>query len=245
MHLIKFALEDINNTLNSKELIDIVGYDILFSKNKSYIAKELRNYINKNCLYNIKEINQAKIILKIISVNENYECYDAISFPQQPLTEIIYEDWNSEIIEKIPCVQNYLLNHFIIVPIIKRKIDGNFDSPTNWRIGNFSIWHASTDELNNIRIEWEKAKEIIKNGVKIEMKPYGKGFRNENNLLKQSQSNYIHMRPHATNSLDIDRLYLKYTFGMVEICKQSFWFNKSFVNNILKNNQWIRNSKEE
>lgn len=77
----------------------------------------------------------------------------------------------------------------------------------------------------------EKAKDIILNGVKVNNVKYGKGTRQVNNLLKSSDTEIIHIRPHAKNSKDIDKPYFE--FSKINISWQSFWLNKSFTEKII------------
>ena len=79
--------------------------------------------------------------------------------------------------------------------------------------------------------EWEKAKDILKNGVQVNDVKHGKGTRQENNLLKSSDTEIIHIRPHAQNSKDIDKPYFE--FSKIKISWQSFWLNKSFTEKII------------
>ena len=115
----------------------------------------------------------------------------------------------------------------------------------NWRIGDFSLWQPNDSELKLIGTEWNKTKNIIKQGVKLKSMKYGNSFRTYNNLPKQSETNFIHLRPHAKNSFDYDLPFLRYTNGEIEITKQSFWLNKKYVNNLLKIYKWKMILKEE
>ena len=60
-----------------------------------------------------------------------------------------------------------------------------------------------------------------------------KGTRQENNLLKSSDTEIIHIRPHAKNSKDIDKPYFE--FSKTRISWQSFWLNKSFTEKVINN----------
>ena len=82
-----------------------------------------------------------------------------------------------------------------------------------------------------IKKEWEKMKSIVKGGVKVTNVKYGKKTRQENNLLKSSCTKIIHVRPHAKDSNDIDIPYFNYS--NTKISWQSFWFNKSFIKEII------------
>ncbi|MFN5223910.1 MAG: hypothetical protein ACK5DJ_06965, partial [Bacteroidota bacterium] len=54
-----------------------------------------------------------------------------------------------------------------------------------------------------------------------------KGFVQKNNLPGESDTKYIHMRPHGRDSNDLDDSI------KVKITKQSFWFNKSFIQKLI------------
>ena len=81
-----------------------------------------------------------------------------------------------------------------------------------------------------IQKEWEKINKTVKDGIIVTRKSYEnkKGFILENNLPNQSETKYIHMRPHARDSDDID-----ISIPELNISKQSFWFNKSFIQSLI------------
>ena len=56
----------------------------------------------------------------------------------------------------------------------------------------------------------------LHNGIKVNQVKYGNGIRQENNLLKSSESRIIHMRPHANNSKDIDKPYFEYSQNKIK-----------------------------
>ena len=104
---------------------------------------------------------------------------------------------------------------------------------TTWEIGSPLYWKASDEVVSIIKQEWEKAKEIVKQGVYVENVKFGSSFRQENNLLKSSNTKVIHIRPHANDSKDIDVPYYEYSKKKVGISWQSFWLNKSFIESII------------
>ena len=55
-----------------------------------------------------------------------------------------------------------------------------------------------------------------------------KGYILENNLPNESNTNYIHLRPHGRNSDDIDK-----SLTDIEITKQCFWLNKKLIQKII------------
>ncbi|MFM9051933.1 MAG: hypothetical protein ACKOKF_06410, partial [Bacteroidota bacterium] len=83
--------------------------------------------------------------------------------------------------------------------------------------------------LVKIQKEWERCRDIIRSGIIIKKKMTAnkKGFVMTNNLPGESDTEYIHMRPHARDSDDID------TSIPVRISKQCFWFNKGLMQSLV------------
>ena len=102
-------------------------------------------------------------------------------------------------------------------------------------MGRIINWRPNKNELSEIQGEWEEAKNIIYNEVVTKKIEWGNGYRQNNNLLKEKKTSYIHMRPHAKNSQDIDIPYKEFTRNSVSICWQSFWFNKKFIQSLIQN----------
>lgn len=225
-----------NTTLNqlSKE------YNIEFSSNsKSGFRFLINKILNIASNKSPKEINELGIQIKTIPVNSEYSPWESMSFPKISLVDILNEKWDSpeekDSEEFESTFKNQIDLPFIFIPIIKNKVNNKFEDWNNWKVGKLIYWRPSKPELSNIQSEWEKAKGIIKNKVQTEKIKWGNGFRQNNNLLKEKDTNYIHMRPHARNSQDIDTPYKKFTKNNVSICWQSFWFNKGFIKILIKN----------
>ena len=215
-------------------------YEIKFSSSSKSGFKLLINKIlNIDSKKTPKEINELGIQIKTIPVNSEYSPWESMSFPKISLVDILNEKWefpNDDDSEEFESTfKNQIDLPFIFIPIIKNKVNNKFEDWNNWKVGKLIYWRPSKPELSNIQSEWEKAKGIIKNKVQTEKIKWGNGFRQNNNLLKEKDTNYIHMRPHARNSQDIDIPYKKITENSVSICWQSFWFNKGFIKILIKN----------
>ena len=158
---------------------------------------------------------------------------------------MLFEKWTESDTWEEAQLKKTLKSTFLIIPIIKHKERGRYNSADKWLIGEICVWKVGEIELKLIGEEWEKAKHIVEEGVTLTREKFGKGYRMKNNLLKQSKTIYIHIRPHGINSFDIDKPFFEYTNQIVKITKQSFWLNKFFLNNLLTKYRWIMNSKEE
>ena len=231
--------------MSGKTISDIINFETDNIYNKSAVSVIVKNFINNNSIYNIDLLKDNNIRLKFISVNPDYKCFEALSFSHSSLYKILFEDWSAIDQLEQPNLIKQLKFNFLFIPIIKVKNNGVFNNNTEWKIGNFSYWKPSVKELELIGQEWYLAQKVIKEGVKIDRVKFGNSYRNKNNLPKQSETNFIHLRPHGKNSYDYDLEYLKYTDGSIEITKQSFWLNKKYINLLLKDCKWKINLKEE
>lgn len=237
--------QEIEVLLKNKNIGDIINFETDNVYNKSAVSKIIKNYIFKNCFYDTNMINDQKIRLKFISVNEKYNCFEPMSFSNTSLYDVIFEKWNTNDEFELATFKNQLTYNFILIPIIKIKKNGVYNNYLNWTIGEFSYWNPSAKEIEMIGMEWLNVQKILRNGLEINRIKYGKSFRNTNNLPKQSETNFIHMRPHGKDSYDYDLKYLKYTKGEKKITKQSFWLNKKFINSLLIKYKWKTILKEE
>ena len=242
---IDIIINEIQNLIGNKNISDIINFETDNIYNKSAVSVIIKNYIDKNNFYNLEVLKDHSILLKFIPVNTEYICYEAMSFSNTSLYNIIFEDWDNKDVLEMASLMKQLGYIFLFIPIIKIKTKGAYNEYKDWRIGEFSLWRPNDSELKLIGIEWNNTKNIIKQGVKLIPIKYGKSFRTSNNLPKQSETDFIHLRPHAKNSFDYDIPFLRYTNGEIEITKQSFWLNKKYLNNLLKIYKWKMNLKEE
>jgi hypothetical protein len=242
---VTIIVNELNDLLYEKSIADIINFETDNVYNKSAVSVIVKNFINNNSLYSKDVLDDNNIRLKFISVDSEYRCFEALSFSHSSLYKILFEDWTDIDILKQPSLKKQLNLSFLFIPIVKIKKKDIFNSSLEWKIGNFSFWKPNIKELKLIGEEWNDTKKVVQDGVEVHRVKFGKSFRNSNNLPKQSETNYIHLRPHGKNSYDFDSEYLAYTNGSVEITKQSFWLNKKYVNSLLNEYKWKTNLKEE
>ena len=216
-------------------------YNVQFSSSaKSSISLLIKRIFKVDDDSRIKEIDLLNIEIKTVPVNDGLKPWESMSFPKFSLHEILDENWENNNDENEfdneSTFRSYVDRPFIFIPVIKNKFKKDskykFENWQNWRVGRPVYWRPSKEQLEAIKIEWEMAKKIINSGVKVSNVKYGRGYRQENNLLKASNTNYIHIRPHARDANDLDKPFKEKTG--IEICWQSFWFNKIFINKIIK-----------
>ena len=238
-------IDEIHKLVEGKTIKDIINLETDNVYNKSAASLIIKKYIDNKCIYNLDIQKDYKILLKFISVSPNYKCYEAMSFSNLSLYDILFEEWNSKDPFELAKFRKQLDLNFLFIPIIKVKVNGIFNNYLDWEIGEFSYWEPSERELEEIGREWSDVKERLQKGVELKRVKHGCSYRTLNNLPKQSETRFIHLRPHGKNSHDYDQGYLKYTNGAVEITKQSFWLNKKYINSLLESCKWKMNLKEE
>ena len=234
LNKLKSSLEGIDLKTLSNE------YNVRFSSSAKSSFRLLINRIFKvDDDSRIKEIDLLNIAIKTVPVNDGLKPWESMSFPKFSLHEILEENWENNNDENESdnesIFRSYVDRPFIFIPVIKNKFkEGSkykFENWQNWRVGRPIYWRPSKEQLEAIKTEWEMAKEIINSGVKVSKVKHGKGYRQENNLLKASNTNYIHIRPHGRDANDLDKPFKQKTG--IEMCWQSFWFNKGFVEKLL------------
>jgi len=235
------SLKDLlNEKINTKTLKQLSEeYKVKFSSSsKSGFRLLINKILNIDSKKTPKEINELGIQIKTIPVNSEYNPWESMSFPKISLVDILNEKWefpdDNDIEEFESTFKNQIDLPFIFIPIIKNKINNKFEPWTSWKVGEITNWRPDKTEINGIKREWKEAKDIIKKEVATKTIKWGNGFRQNNNLLKQKDTSYIHIRPHARNSQDIDIPYKEHTKSSVSICWQSFWFNKQFIQSLIK-----------
>jgi DNA mismatch repair protein MutH len=199
-------------------------YGIKIGKGKNFAASLLRTVLGiRKGNEPLREISQLGLTIKITPCRvTDYLPYESMSFPFQPLGEIAHETRFDE-------SEFYThLQGFLLIPLL--RVDRKESSASQIKFGRSFIWRPNKNDLLAIQKEWESVRHTILNGVKVKKKPFKnkKGYITENNLLKESESQYIHMRPHARDSNDFDN-----SVTHVKISKQSFWFNKSLIQNLV------------
>ncbi|MES2589286.1 MAG: MutH/Sau3AI family endonuclease [Bacteroidota bacterium] len=238
-----FILNKLNKELlgkNLKELSTLFGVD--FSPKAKNSFRLLLNRILKiDDKIKILDLELNGIELKTIPVSPENKPWEAMSFPKFSLVDLIDEEWEGELNNEA-VFRSIISNGYIFIPIIKEKFpvikkNGkkgySYNDWTEWKIGKSVYWKASEKELSTIQNEWERAKKIVEKGVEVyEIKQTGRTIQG-NNLLKSTETEIIHIRPHGNDSNDIDIPFLQYTARKIRISWQSFWLNKSFTEKVI------------
>ncbi len=156
-----------------------------------------------------EEFEKANIVIKTIRINKNNRIKENMSFPIFKFKELIEEEWDDSIFG------NYLRETKFLFVVYK------YDDNDELRLKGCQFWNIPYDDLEKeVKVVWEKTKQLIKNGLKIEVK----NGKNCSNLPKISENRVCHVRPHGRNAQD--------TYELPDgrrLTKQCFWLNNSYI----------------
>lgn len=204
---------------NQKELMEEFGI-------KS-TSKQLNNMIIcrmfgvKGDLGETDEFVKANIKPRTVRVEENGTIKESMPFPYFKFNDIANEDWvDSEL-------RNTLETTKYMFFIFKKQDD-------EYVFQGIKLWNMPEQLIEkNVKTMWTKTKEVILSGnIVKEITPNGNRITN---FPGMSENNVCHVRPHAINSDDTDKLPIKDKLtNLTEYTKQCFWINNKYLEEILE-----------
>lgn len=236
------SFEDILNDIigkylgkSDKELCDLFGRE--YNNNKAQwndLVCKMLGIRDEHA----DEFEKANIKVKTIRIEENNTMRENMSFSPFKFLELVNEEYEES------ALHNYFEETRLFFVVWKR--DGEV-----YRVNGCQLWNMPHYDLEVIvRKEWEKYKHIIQYGIEFTKCVDSKGKVSfKNNLPNKSETEIIHIRPHATKAAY--RFNNGEEYGNVErdanilpngeyMTTQSFWINNSYIlkqlNHILDNN---------
>lgn len=156
-----------------------------------------------------EEFEKANIAVKTIRVGNNDKIKESMSFPAFRFKELVQEEWEDS------TFGNYLRETRFLFVIYK------FDKNNILRLRGCQFWNIPYEDLEkDVRVVWERTKQVIKDGIKVMMV----NGKRRNNLPKASENSICHVRPHAQNAQDTYELPDGRQYP-----KQCFWLNNSYI----------------
>ena len=203
----------------SKTLFEFIhAENISLGSGKNRNATLIRQLLGLKSKGKVKEFEEIGLTIKVTPRNlETNKAYEQMSFPHQPFASIIEEDDFEE-----SQLRTYLQS-FIFIPLLSSKKSEK--DPKKIYFGKPVLWTPNENELNEIREEWELYRDTLIAGLTFTTKKVNskKGYITQTNLPKKSYTTWIHMRPHARNSSDVDK---SVNFNGKYCVKMSFWLNQ-------------------
>lgn len=178
------------------------------------------------------EFEKANIKVKTIRIEENNTMRESMSFPPFRFLDLVEEEYEDS------SLHDYFEETRLFFFIWKKDEDV-------YRVKGCLLWNMPHVDLEiTVRKEWEQYKHIIQYGVKFTkcIDSAGKvSFKN--NLPKKSETEVIHVRPHATKAAY--RFNNGEEYGNIErdanmlpngeyMTTQSFWINNHYILNQIR-----------
>ncbi len=173
------------------------------------------------------EFEKANIKVKTIRIEENNTMRESMSFPPFKFMDLVHEEFEDS------SLHDYFDETILFFFVWKK--DGDV-----YRVKGCLLWNMPYLDLEvNVRKEWEQYKHIIQYGVEFKKCVDGSGkISFKNNLPNRSDTEVIHVRPHATKAAY--RFHNGDEYGNVErdanmlpngeyMTTQSFWINNSYI----------------
>lgn len=174
---------------------------------------------------NIREFQRLGLKFKTIPTHqESLKPFEAMSFPYTSFRDIIEFD-----AAEVGLLDD--LSDIIIIPILRpnRKERNNLNI-----IGKSFYWTPSEEEIDIIYREYHRYQDFLR---EVEQALIKKGLKAahefwDKNFIRASDTEVIHMRPHARDSKDYDT-----SIPELKKCKYSFWVNKRKLQSLITENQ--------
>lgn len=204
-------------------------FDLNYTGQKNYYSMLSGRIMWINDSSKIEEFNKANITLKTIRISPTWNLKEDISFPAFSFNELIQEQWEESELYNMLESQKF----FFVIYKMTTKTATAFDKLTyeeknkHLILDKVVLWNTpATDIEIKAKPTWDKTINLIKEKgwVIITKKQTKKWYKLLNNLPAWSETEMIHVRPHAINRDDTDLL----PDGR-ELTKQWFWFNKNYI----------------
>ena len=101
------------------------------------------------------------------------------------------------------------------------------------------LWGMPDKDIEIVRLAWKKSKKIVREGIKLELVPWGKTFRVNNNLPGMRDNGVVHFRNHASKT------YYQFKDGTIvgdgsvgdsdllpneeRMTRQAYWLNRVYL----------------
>lgn len=215
--------------MSDKELCEMFGRE--YNNNKAQwndLACKILGIRNEHA----DEFVKANIKVKTIRIEEDNSMRESMSFPAFKFMDLVKEEYDES------TLHDYFDETRLFFFVWKR--DGDI-----YRVKGCQLWNMPHSDLDvTVRREWEQYKHIIQYGVNFKkcVDKNGK-ISFSNNLPNKSETEIIHVRPHA--KLAAYRFNNGEEYGNVErdanmlpngeyMTTQSFWINNGYILEQLK-----------
>jgi DNA mismatch repair protein MutH len=186
----------------------------LNTKSKAFYSSLIKLILGIKEDVEAEEFQKAEIEIKTVRIKKNNLPKENISFPTFHYDELLAEEWDES------KIKNRLEKRFLFV-FFKFLPDGELV------LDKVKFWNMPYDDLQQVKLVWEKVREVVKNG---EIVREVKGKERLTNFPSTKFNSIAHVRPHAKNAADTYPLPIvdKLT-GLTKYTKHSFWLNNKYI----------------
>lgn len=192
------------------------------SKAKNILNMIINRMFNvKSKLKNTDEFVKANIIPKTIRVESNGRIIESMSFPYFKFDEIMNTDFEDSDLKEELETTKYMF-------FIFKEENGEYV------FKGIKLWNMPEIIIESkVKSMYEKTQEVIRTGNIVNH--IDERGRRITNFPGMSDNGICHVRPHGRNSKDTTSLPVKDSVtGAIEFTKQCFWFNNSYLKEIIK-----------
>lgn len=209
------------------EIAKELGLDLnmQFKSRVQQVISEILS-ITGNKLDRIEEFAKANIEFKTVRLEPNGMPREHMSFEQ-----IDFNRWLEDDFEDSQIYERFETTKFLFVIFKYKEVETNENKGSRQLyFEGIKLWNMPEETIQNEVFElWQAVRQKLKEGVEIVQVPYGKSFRNSNNLPGTTFNGVTHIRPKARDGKD----QVKLPDGQM-IAKQTYWLNREYVAQIVK-----------
>ncbi len=202
-------------------------FDLKYTGQKAYYAMLSGKIMWISNRKKIEEFEKANITLKTIRQTPSWSIKENIPFPAFNFSELINETWEESELFNMLETRKF----FFVIYKITSKTASEFDKLNASERNKYLIldkvilWNTPAIDIDSkAKLTWKKTIKTLLDWVILTPKLTKKGIITLNNLPVSSETEMIHVRPHALNKDDTDILP-----DWRELTKQWFWFNKNYI----------------
>lgn len=204
---------------------DLACLTKMVSKSKSRNALLVNKLIDsyKGAGYGKALLEHESIWVKTIQTDCQGIPNESMSFPTMDFSSLIEEKWENSTLRK---QFSYRFLFFVFEEKENRKVF----------LQKIFLWKMSEKTLDGeVKPVWLKTKEVLLSGnVVNQINAKGNIVLN---FPKEKDTKVCHVRPHGRNSMDLANLPKRdANTRFIGLSKQSFWLNKKYVAEIIKQN---------
>ncbi|WP_416688333.1 MutH/Sau3AI family endonuclease [Candidatus Pseudothioglobus sp. Uisw_041] len=185
---------------SEEQIADFLNLSLPSNKPKNFRRVLVDNIIKTYGQY----IDQTDRVIKVIKLESSGKLTQSIPLPTFRYLDIVNEKWGTSELFK------QLTQYFTFI-VFKEEEDSNSSA-----LLKVISWTISTEDLREAQKVWEKTVSQI-------------NLKKADELPKMSESNVLHVRPHAQNKMDTFPTH----YGEAVI-KKSFWLNAKFIETIVR-----------